>query len=434
VGRRVVTGTRRARLRSGVVVWVRRRQNGLIALVAVAVSGALVLSATNAAFTATTINPGNAYAAGTVTLSDNDAGTAMFNPSNLKPGDSYSSCIQVSYTGSLPSLVKLYGTTGGTGLAAYLDLTITRGTISSGSFGDCTNFTADATNYLGAGAGIIYGNTLANVPTTVGAAVNDPHAAAVPEAWTTSEVHAYKFTATLQDNNAAQGLTATENFTWQAVNTTSYSQVILSDGPASYWRLNEASGTTAADSAGTNDGTYYNGAAPNAPGPVKDAGTAATFDGVDDMIGVPNAAGLDPTSAISVEVWVRPSAIGTGYQNISDKGGQYLLRVDNTAEGSRLSFFVTIAGNPEPRISGPVLTAGTLYHVVGTYDGSNVRLYVDGTLAGTVARTGPIDVGTLPLEISHASEGINATIDEVAFYDYALTGQQVAEHYGAGKR
>ena len=62
-----------------------------------------------AAYKSTTTNSGDAVSAGSVSLFDNDSGSAMFSPSNLKPGDSYSSCIQVSYTGTLPALVKLYG-------------------------------------------------------------------------------------------------------------------------------------------------------------------------------------------------------------------------------------------------------------------------------------------------------------------------------------
>src|SRR4051794_38794845 len=98
VGRRV-TGPHPPRVRTG--EWWRRRQNGLIALIAVGVCGAMVLSATNAAFTATTTNGANSFGAGTVALSDDDSGNALFNLSGLKPGDSMNQCITVSYTGSL---------------------------------------------------------------------------------------------------------------------------------------------------------------------------------------------------------------------------------------------------------------------------------------------------------------------------------------------
>src|SRR3954465_10288533 len=142
---------------------LRRRQNGLIALVAVAVSGALVLSATNAAFTATTTNPGNTFGAGTVALSDDDSGNALFNLSNLKPGDTTTQCITVTYTGSLGSQLRMYAATTGTGLGADLNLKLTRGTFTTPpGNGDCTGFAADTTNYIAHGAGVLYDATLSS--------------------------------------------------------------------------------------------------------------------------------------------------------------------------------------------------------------------------------------------------------------------------------
>ena len=61
--------------------------------------------------------------------------------------------------------VHLYDTVGGTGLATYLNLTVTRGTISgTPAAGSCTGFTADTTAWSGAGAGVIYNGTLASFP------------------------------------------------------------------------------------------------------------------------------------------------------------------------------------------------------------------------------------------------------------------------------
>ena len=182
------------------------------------VAALLAAASTFSAFSGTTSNPGNTATAGTVTLTDNDSGSAMFTLTSLKPGDTDSRCLQVTYTGSLPALVRLYGTTGGSGLDAYLDLTITRGTISSGSFADCTNFTADTTNYLGQGAGVIYSGTLAAFGDDWASSTADRHTASATEAWTTNETHAYKLTLTAQDNNSAQGKSMTQTFTFEARN------------------------------------------------------------------------------------------------------------------------------------------------------------------------------------------------------------------------
>jgi predicted ribosomally synthesized peptide with SipW-like signal peptide len=167
------------------------------------------------AFSATTANTGNSFAAGTVTLADNDSGAMFVNLTGLKPGDSYTNCIRVDYTGSLAANVKLYGTTGGTGLDPYLNMTITRGT--AGAWNTCAGWTADSTNYIGAGAGVIYSGTLAAFADTWAAGLTD--APTATESWTNPESHYYRIQITVADDNAAQNLTATQTFTWEARNT-----------------------------------------------------------------------------------------------------------------------------------------------------------------------------------------------------------------------
>src|SRR5829696_5162970 len=62
--------------------------------------------------------------------------------------------------GSLASTVRLYGTTGGSGLADYLNVKVTRGTQPAPSFSSCAGFTADAADHRGLGAGVLYDGTL----------------------------------------------------------------------------------------------------------------------------------------------------------------------------------------------------------------------------------------------------------------------------------
>jgi hypothetical protein len=113
--------------------------------------------------------------------------------------------------------VRLYGSTSGTGLDQYLDVVVTRGTISAGAFDSCTRFVADALNYIGAGPGVIYSGTLQGFPDTFAAGLVDP--LVFPEVWTSGETHAYRSTVTVQSNSAAQGRNATQTFTWEARNT-----------------------------------------------------------------------------------------------------------------------------------------------------------------------------------------------------------------------
>ena len=145
---------------------------------------AVATTVSYSAFSRSTANPGNSFAAGTVTVSDNDAGAAMLSLSSAQPGNSDTSCIRVLYGGSLDATIRLYATVSGS-LAPYLAVTVTRGTDASPAFYS---------------AGIV-----------------DPLSGA-PETWTTSEVHSYRFTISLNNDPAAQGLSATASFVWEARN------------------------------------------------------------------------------------------------------------------------------------------------------------------------------------------------------------------------
>jgi len=169
------------------------------------------------AFSGTTSNPSNTFAAGTVYISDNDGGSALLELSAGKPADTTTGCIKVTYSGTLDSNVRLYGSVSGS-LGTYLTLTVTRGTDSSPSFSSCTNFTADATNFIGSGAGVIYNGNLSAYPASYATGLVDPTSGS-PATWSTSTAHSYKFVITLQNDNNAQGLSATASFTWEARNT-----------------------------------------------------------------------------------------------------------------------------------------------------------------------------------------------------------------------
>jgi hypothetical protein len=167
---------------------------------------------TFSAFNKTSAMPGNSVAAGTVVLSDNDSGTSPLSATGVRPGDSATvACVNVSYTGSAPAAVRLYGTVGGTGLAAYLTLTVTRGTFSgTPSAGSCTGFTADTTG------SVLYSGALSAFPVTTGTAIVDPDSS-----WTSGEKRGYMLSLALPAGaaSAAQGKTGSVDFTWQAVST-----------------------------------------------------------------------------------------------------------------------------------------------------------------------------------------------------------------------
>ncbi|HVM11168.1 MAG TPA: TasA family protein [Actinomycetota bacterium] len=173
-----------------------------LTLMVVAVLGAVVGIGTWSAFSSTTENSGNVFQAGTVTIGDNDGNSFLFDLSNLKPGDTSEKCIEVSYTGSLPASVKLYGTGNGS-LGQYLTLTVTKGSITGPTFPSCTGFTpAD-------GGGQIYSGNLSSFPASLGAALDEG-------TWNEGQKRVYRLAISVQDNEAAQGQSRTQSFTWDA--------------------------------------------------------------------------------------------------------------------------------------------------------------------------------------------------------------------------
>ena len=223
-----------------------------------------------------------------------------------------------------------------------------------------------------------------------------------------------------------------------------YASTVMADSPAAYWRLGEASGSSAADSSGNgNGGSYAGGVTLAAPALINDPNTAASFDGNDDRMYFSDSASLSPTAAISLEAWVRPNAVPTAAGS-----GWHLISKWNTAllyiQGGVNPKFVFTLYNSGASSYGPYLAstttvaAATTYHVVGTYDGAMMRLYVNGVLEGTAARSGAVNDstfggvlagggwGTLP------SPAFHGRLDEVAIYGTALSTARVQAHYTKG--
>jgi camelysin-like metallo-endopeptidase len=159
---------------------------------------------TYSAFFSRTSNASNGFAAGTVYLVDNDGSAVMFNVSGMRPSDAArTSCITVTYNGSLDADVRLYVTRSSTGVEPYVNVKVETGTTTSG-YGDCSGFSAAST---------LYDGTLSAYPTDWTSGLVEPG-----NPWTAGEAHAYRFTVSLQNNAAAQGRSATATFRWEARN------------------------------------------------------------------------------------------------------------------------------------------------------------------------------------------------------------------------
>ena len=178
---------------------------------AVAVSGLVVSQASYSAYSATTVNPTSNWTTGTVALI-NDANTAAFTATNLKPGSTGTKCIAVTSTGSLASNVKLYATnpTSTKDLAANINLKVVQGT--GGSFGTCTGFTPLETGSS------LYTGTLAAFGATYTGFTNSLGTWAPTGTATESRTYQITYTVKTEAADTTQGGTAAVGLTWEAQN------------------------------------------------------------------------------------------------------------------------------------------------------------------------------------------------------------------------
>jgi hypothetical protein len=179
---------------------------GLVRLTAVAASllmlTVLIVTNSRAAFSDTTINSSSTFASGSVVITDDDTGSALFTASAMTPGSPVVDCITLTYSGTLtPADIRMYATSSGA-LAPYLDTTVEVGT--GGSFGNCTGFTPSST---------IYAGTLSNLSTTH---TNWATGLATFTAATNPTSQTLRFTVDVQNVTAAQGQSASADFTWEA--------------------------------------------------------------------------------------------------------------------------------------------------------------------------------------------------------------------------
>jgi predicted ribosomally synthesized peptide with SipW-like signal peptide len=188
----------------------------LLTVLLVGIVGSVAGSATFSAFSSTTSNSGNSFAAGTVLLSDNDAGSALYSVTNAKPNDSSATCIKVTYTGTLPADVRLYTTSTVNTLASYVNLTIEKGTVSgSPAFPGCGTFTSQSTLYSG---------TLASFATNKNSYANGVSVYPASQTqWNQNDSVWFRVTVQLVDDNNANGgasplSTGSHAFTWEARN------------------------------------------------------------------------------------------------------------------------------------------------------------------------------------------------------------------------
>ena len=151
-------------------------------------------------------------------------------------------------------------------------------------------------------------------------------------------------------------------------------------------------------------------------------------------ITVPSAPDLCLRRGLCIEARLRPTDISDGRLLVFKKG-EYLLRVDWPVESSRLSFFTYLEDAWEPRVGTFKLPTDVWYHLVASWDGTQLRLWVNG-LPHQVARRGEPTATEEPLCIGSGEgfgRGFVGDLEYVKLYSRPLTSAEViAATYGAG--
>jgi Concanavalin A-like lectin/glucanases superfamily len=234
--------------------------------------------------------------------------------------------------------------------------------------------------------------------------------------------------------------------TVEATTRKGYDSGVLADLPVAYWRLGEASGSAVADSSGNgNSGRYAGNVRLAGPALIKGTSRSARFDGKDSAgMYFPPSASLQASRELSLEAWVRPRVVPT-----ASGSGWHLLAIWQKAllyieGGSEPRFVFSLYGQDGQASSNVVSTtrvaAGRTYYVVGTYDGSKTRIYVNGVLDATIARSGPVARSSLGGGVASGGWGRRPSpafvglLDDIAIYQHPLSSSRVKLHYIEARR
>jgi len=221
----------------------------------------------------------------------------------------------------------------------------------------------------------------------------------------------------------------------------SYEAAVLADNPTGYWRFEETSGTSAADSSGNGHTATVNGANLDVEGAV---GSGVGFDGVDDrvVLGILNTNNALP--GWTWEVWVNVQHSANTNQGIIGEHThgfrRTLLRQTTQASSWTLQIVLDIGTDVFTARTVAGLPYDTTMHLAVTFENAQtsnpiIRVYRDGTQVASFSNIGaPLrspwqqqNLGTRDSS-NHLFLGM---MDEAAFYTYPLSAARVEAHYDA---
>jgi Concanavalin A-like lectin/glucanases superfamily len=273
------------------------------------------------------------------------------------------------------------------------------------------------------------GSTAANSPATVvlpGPPLNVASAtvSGSPQPGQTLTAQPGSWTGTLPISFAYQ---------WQDCANRDYRTSVLADAPAAYWRLDESSGSTAADQSGNNNPGAYSSVSLGAAGALSgDTDAAAGFNGSSSVV----SSNYTKGNIFTAELWVRPAT------STPPSGGATLVSHGGPSSGQSRGW--EVLEQPDGSVlfwfpSGASVTSSTKltdpsrwYDLVAVSTGSQLQLYVNGSQEASANGTQPIATGTPTLIGAYLSTSFFAgSIDELALYPTALSSTRIQAHYSA---
>jgi chitodextrinase len=198
-------------------------------------------------------------------------------------------------------------------------------------------------------------------------------------------------------------------------------------GLVAAYAFSEGSGTTVADLSGNgNTGTISNAAWTSAGR----NGNALTFNGSSSWVTVADAASLHLAGALTLEAWVRPTAaMGTSWRTVlmKQQTAELAYALYANSDTSVPTVIAYIGGEQYARGTSQ-LALNTWTHLAGTYDGTTLRMYVNGVQVSSRALSGNVVSSTGPLRIGGNSvwgEYFAGVIDDVRVYNRALSSAEI---------
>lgn len=213
-------------------------------------------------------------------------------------------------------------------------------------------------------------------------------------------------------------------------------------GLKALWHFDEKSGLTAFDATTNhNDGTLFNYVGDNSQWIASDYNGALDFNrSISNYVDVPHSAsiGANLANGFSVTAWIRSKVDllnnGATYRVLEKENTFFLLQ--GTGANGGMNLLVKKGGANIVAGIGDTLFANRWYHLAGTFDGTTLRMYLDGVLKTNVACAAPIDTSTLPMRIGsdYVANGpgslFNGAVDEVGVWERPLSQSEILQLSG----